>query len=319
MKNILQALDRLKRVECLNSIAYILDITKALLGEIYHSNVAAIVFRVPKTHTYRIWYKDKNCELSDKIILTNCIATIENLSPIITIDKYFVPLYAMGICFGSIILEQKDKRNNIQSILANYCDDINIILSYVSLLLYSQKLSFEANTDRLTKVYNRGYILDHISSLQNSEKPYSIMIMDVDRFKYYNDRYGHNVGDHVLKLLAQTIKDTLSGDDKKDYKFARYGGEEFIVVVPSDDKDIVVKAMELIKTSIVSANFSTDKYSLRVTVSIGASVSKIGKSSYETIGEADKALYIAKETGRNKFILFNLPTTDDDNNDDDKE
>ncbi len=306
MKNILQALDRLKRVECLNSIAYILDITKELFAEIYNLSIEAVVFRSSKTQKDRIWYK--NTSLDDKTILTNCNAAVDNLSPIITIDRYFVPLYAMGICFGAIMLQSKD--NDTQATLNNYSDDINIVLNYVSLLLYSQKLSFEANTDRLTKVYNRGYILDYISSLENSKKPYSIMIMDVDRFKYYNDRYGHNIGDFVLKLLAKTIKEILSGDDKKDYKFARYGGEEFIVVVPTDDKDIVLKTMELIKTSIVEANFSTDKYSLKVTVSIGASISKIGKSSYETIGEADKALYIAKETGRNKFILFNLPVSD---------
>ncbi len=309
MKKIIQALDRLKRVECLNSIEYIIDITKELLLEIYNINIEAVVFHSSKTQKTRVWYK--NSFLDDKTILSNSNAVIDNISSIITIDRYCVPLYAMDICFGSVMLSLKhnDEYNhdNIKSFLDIHEDEINIILSYISLLLYSQKLSFEANTDRLTKVYNRGYILDYISSLQNAEKPYGIMLFDVDRFKYYNDRYGHNIGDFVLKLLAKTMKDTLNCDDMKEYKFARYGGEEFIVIVPSDDKDTIIKSMETLKAAIVDANFSTDKYSLKVTVSIGASVSKIGKSSYETIEEADKALYIAKETGRNRFIFFDFP------------
>ncbi len=317
MKNIVHALDRLKRVECLNSIEYILDITKEILLSIYNVNIEAVVFRSSKTQKTRVWYK--NSLLDDKAILTNSNAAIENTSSIITIGRYFVPLHAMGICFGAVMLHSNDDdidienmaNSSIQSILEIYEDDVNIILSYVSLLLYSQKLSFEANTDRLTKIHNRGYILDHIESLQNAEKPYSIMLFDVDRFKYYNDRYGHNIGDFVLKLLAKTIKDTLDCDAMKDYKFARYGGEEFIVVVPSDDKDSVIKSMEILKTAITTANFSTDKYSLKVTVSIGASNSKVGKDSYDTIEEADKALYIAKETGRNRFVFFDFPADTD--------
>ncbi len=315
MKNIIQALDRLKRVECLNSIGYILEITDDLLLSMYNLKIEAVAFRQQKTHKIIRWRN--NSPFDDQVLISNSNAVIDNALPIITIGRYFVPIHAMGICFGSMMLYPSDADKNstdnseIQNILEVYENDINIVFSYVSLLLYSQKLSFEANKDKLTKIYNRGYILDYIGKLENGEKPYSIMLLDVDRFKYYNDRYGHNIGDFVLKLLAETIKNTLNTPDLKDYKFARYGGEEFIVVIPSDDNDTVIKTMEIVKSSIVSANFSTDKYSLKVTVSIGASVSKIGKSSYETIEEADKALYIAKETGRNRFILFNLPKYED--------
>ena len=297
MKNLSKALDYLKSIEEPHSIDGIISVMKDITNSVYKLNIEAIVFLSLNKKNINIWYK--NSIIDDDFILSISESTIKTKSSILVKDKYSIPLHARSNYFGSLIVYDEKQLSNSNKI-NEIKDGLSILVDYFALLLYSEKLSFQANTDRLTKIYNRGYIFNYINNIYIKNKAYSIIMFDVDKFKHYNDRYGHTVGDYILKKLTYIIKMIL----EKSYKFARYGGEEFIIVLPTDEKDIIIKTMENIRNTVSKSNFSTDEYSLKVTVSIGASVGREGKDPYQTIDEADKALYMAKESGRNKAIFY---------------
>ncbi len=131
----------------------------------------------------------------------------------------------------------------------------------------------------------------------------SFMLLDVDKFKSYNDRFGHLVGDEALKLVGRILKDTVRGADVP----ARYGGEEFAVLLPQTTSDEALVIAERIRQRIESAPFPNRT----VTVSIGiASCSSTVNSLKALVGAADKALYQAKRTGRNNVKRFGISTSE---------
>ena len=168
------------------------------------------------------------------------------------------------------------------------------------------KLLEEVNIDSLTNVYNRSYFDKKMSSLysdipEKTKKNFSLLMIDVDCFKQYNDCYGHLKGDECLKQIAQVIK---KGIQRTNDFVVRYGGEEFIVVLPYIKRrgaNTVAKKIQklLEKENILHEN---SKISDRVTLSIGVASATVDKnSSYQClISEADKNLYNSKKSGRNK-------------------
>lgn len=201
-------------------------------------------------------------------------------------------LFARGNNFGFMLINStKDK------------EKIEILINYLSIILYSEKLSFLANRDKLTGLYNRGYILKYLEEKEISRHIYSIVIIDLDKFKHYNDSYGHNIGDHVLKNASKVMKEALKSIVHKSV-LGRYGGEEFIVVFDINKRDELYNAMEKIRINLMESDFSTDEYSLKATASLGGAV-KEGNISLRTfINQADQSLYNAKETGRNKSVIL---------------
>ena len=159
-----------------------------------------------------------------------------------------------------------------------------------------------ANRDKLTNLYNRGYLLKYLEN--KKDDTYSIIIIDLDKFKHYNDSYGHNVGDHILKIASKVMKETLK-KIKYNSLLARYGGEEFIIVIDTNTKKELFNVMETIRKTIYETDFSTDEYSLKATASFGGAIKADDDAINSLIEKADKALYEAKETGRNKSIISN--------------
>lgn len=161
-----------------------------------------------------------------------------------------------------------------------------------------------AITDPLTGVYNRRYLESHLQSqfhrAQARKRPLSIMLIDIDRFKWVNDRLGHAAGDQVLQEVALRLRRNLRGKDL----ICRFGGEEFIVVMPDTELGDAYKVAERIRSQIADRPFSlTGGKTLQVTASVGIS----GKKPYddtpeEMIARADAALYRAKEQGRNRVV-----------------
>ncbi|HEY0221001.1 MAG TPA: GGDEF domain-containing protein [Candidatus Paceibacterota bacterium] len=130
-------------------------------------------------------------------------------------------------------------------------------------------------------------------------KNLSVLFFDIDHFKKINDTYGHDVGDKALKEVAKVIKTTVSGGDT----VARWGGEEIVSsLLGASEADAKTKA-ELIRKNVEKINFA-DVPDLKVTVSIGISSNFDGATINDLIKNADKALYRAKQTGRNKVIVF---------------
>jgi len=130
--------------------------------------------------------------------------------------------------------------------------------------------------------------------------PHSALMMDLDRFKSVNDGHGHLMGSHVLAEVGRLIRHGSRAADVS----ARYGGEEFITYLAETDTDGALVAAERIRTAIEAHPFALDGVSIRVTISIGiATAPGHGTSIKELVGAADRALYRAKEEGRNRVCV----------------
>lgn len=159
-------------------------------------------------------------------------------------------------------------------------------------------LESENSIDPLTNVFNRGYLekqLDkEIERSLRSSNPISVIMLDIDHFKKINDKYGHQMGDTILIYLSSLIKGILRNNDF----IARYGGEEFVIVCPDTSIDNATILAERIKMLLQSNNKTI------ITASFGISeLSDEINNKRKLIFAADKALYSAKENGRNMIVV----------------
>jgi len=160
-----------------------------------------------------------------------------------------------------------------------------------------------AVTDPLTGAYNRRYIVE--AGAREAERarrygtPFSILVIDIDFFKSVNDTYGHAVGDTALQSFTQLCRKMLRRSDF----FGRMGGEEFAVLLPQADLKRSHALAERIREGVMGMAIDTAKGPITITASIGvAQMSGTETEFAETLGRADKALYQAKKTGRNKVV-----------------
>jgi len=162
-----------------------------------------------------------------------------------------------------------------------------------------------AITDSLTKVFTRRYSLDRFEEeLRRSGEfnlSMSFLMIDIDNFKSFNDKYGHLVGDAILKSAADIIKLNCREIDL----IGRYGGEEFMVIMPMTSKDGGLFAAERIRKSLESKQIRAFDELLKVTLSIGvASFPQDAGDCQDLIDKADWALYRSKQTGKNKVSAY---------------
>ncbi len=162
-----------------------------------------------------------------------------------------------------------------------------------------------AVTDALTGLHNRRYLDNHLETLFNRavtrERPLSVMITDLDRFKTVNDTYGHDGGDDVLREFAKRLRRNVRGIDLA----CRYGGEEFLVVLPDTEGQAAETVAERIRAEIERTPFIVGREgtSVSITISIGVSCVKNAPDTVEAlIKRADVALYEAKRGGRNRVV-----------------
>jgi len=162
-------------------------------------------------------------------------------------------------------------------------------------------------TDSLTELYNRRFFQDRmneeIERARRHSHPVSLIMLDIDDFKNYNDTYGHLAGDEALRLTASIIKSSVRNIDL----VVRYGGEEFAVILPLTETVAARDIAERIRTGVSGRFFPDDsmRTSVRLTVSLGiASFPIHAGNMIELVGNADKALYLAKVSGKNKVRFF---------------
>ncbi len=145
--------------------------------------------------------------------------------------------------------------------------------------------------------YFQGRLTEEIHRAQMNHKVFSIILLDIDFFKRYNDEYGHSAGDLVLKNIAGLMQDCVSPVDLT----ARYGGEEFIILLPNKSKEEAMATAERIRISIARNRISLRRIESSVTASMGvACYPKAGFTAEELIRTADQNLYEAKRSGRNR-------------------
>ena len=169
-----------------------------------------------------------------------------------------------------------------------------------SLSARSETLEQAALTDGLTGMQNRRYFDDalreYLHEFRRVGKPIGLMILDLDHFKQVNDTYGHDVGDVALKAVAKCLKDMTRYHDV----VARLGGEEFAIVTPNMDADLLARFAERIRKAIATTPILSGNVRLRITASVGLAVWDRKESAEAFYRRADRQLYEAKKTGRNR-------------------
>ena len=170
-----------------------------------------------------------------------------------------------------------------------------------------KELKEQACRDPLTKLYNRRYFQEISEELVNLAKrestPVAVVMIDIDKFKSFNDSYGHSIGDDIIKAAADLlIEHTRKGD-----VIVRYGGEEFAIVLPNTDKSgaltISKKIREIVEGRILKLS-GNKKINFTVSIGVDEYDSENDKGIDESLDRADKALYIAKKSGRNRVCTL---------------
>lgn len=184
---------------------------------------------------------------------------------------------------------------------------------FVLMLSYrlNQNLESIATIDSLTGVLNRRGLEDAAFKMQGICKRINlnmaILVIDMDHFKKVNDKYGHLFGDEVLKDLTQTIADILRSGDV----LGRYGGEEFLVFLPNTNEKDATNLAERIRIGVEKALYTVNHKTIKGTVSIGVADSvRAGYDFKGLVAAADSALYMAKNSGRNRVVSYISITRD---------
>ncbi len=157
----------------------------------------------------------------------------------------------------------------------------------------------EARTDALTMLANRRAFDDelekNITGFHQNQRPFSLLIFDVDHFKKFNDTHGHQAGDEVLRSVGKTMKQVVQSSDTS----CRYGGEEFALVMPSTSIDQARAVAERVRKAIEEMDVPFEGKTLHVTASMGVAEVASGEDASKLIRRSDEAVYVAKKAGRN--------------------
>jgi len=222
---------------------------------------------------------------------------LQTLSPDIV-----VPLRTdKGVC-GLILLPGKAEGGSYSLLDIQYMTQI---VRFASIAIENANLYWQATTDRMTKLFSHHYfqqnLEEEIARAHRYGTTLSLIMIDIDHFKKFNDTYGHLQGDLIIKELAKILRGSVRNIDFT----ARYGGEEFAVVLPEVKAKGAIVVAERIRKTVEQYSFSGEEGPLHVTVSIGVAEFKPARmrSASQLIAEADKALYQSKEMGRNRITV----------------
>ena len=208
-----------------------------------------------------------------------------------------------------LLFSTQDKTLYFPFITVTYISTLVLLMGAIQTMFlsdFADKYKKESNTDFLTQLYNRRYFIEKsqefINLSKRSEINSSILMIDIDDFKFVNDTFGHDVGDKVLKNIAFTLKQQGRETDI----CARIGGEEFCIFLPQTEARGASLLADRIRESVESLVTSSHICDVRATISIG--LCEIDRESFHimtTIKHADRALYFAKEQGKNQVCDYN--------------
>jgi diguanylate cyclase (GGDEF)-like protein len=217
-----------------------------------------------------------------------------------------IPLRVKDSVTGALLLTRKGKEfspNDVR-VLRILCNQAAIAIENARVY---ERLEQLAATDSLTALFNRRYFRQALtreaSRAERHGGSIALMMLDIDRFKQLNDTYGHTVGDVVLKKVAALLSKAVRKGDV----LARYGGEEFVILLSEATYRATTEIAERIRKSVAASSVHPAGPRRRVTVSIGwALYPNDTRESDNLIELADKALYFAKDTGRNRVAGYHL-------------
>lgn len=231
------------------------------------------------------------------------IDILASLSPTL-----IVPLIQRSHLNGMLILQERIAIEDDTSYTEYEQNQIMSIASLASVAINNAALVEKSSTDMMThlklKYFFFNALSDHIDTAFLNNKNLAVLMFDIDFFKKFNDTYGHECGDFVLISVADIIKKCLRDTDMA----SRYGGEEFTVLLVNTGKDEAMLVAERIRRAIDGYDFIYNNQHLHVTISVGVSVfdasNNLVSSPADFVNQADQALYISKNSGRNKVSLF---------------
>ncbi len=205
----------------------------------------------------------------------------------------------------SIVSDTKEEHDRVRMLLPSIQDYIDTAKPEIVSKKLMHMLELTARTDPLTGLYNRKYLEESVKTIVSQAKrtdtAYGVLMVDIDFFKMINDTYGHDVGDVAIKIIAQTLIENTRESDI----VVRFGGEEFIVLLYNCDENYVKEVSEKIRLAFAKKEIPAGTSTFCKTISIGASVFPTHTDNFwQCVKFADMALYNAKDTGRNKSVVF---------------
>lgn len=217
------------------------------------------------------------------------------------------PLFAEGRIIGILYVDDF----HIREFDSREISMLSLLSTLAALAIQRAELLDEARylsiTDELTKIYNHRYFMHQLRKEVSRAVRYnhslSLAMFDIDHFKNYNDKNGHLKGNEVLRIVSQMLDDQSREGDI----VARYGGEEFVIIMPETDKMGASALSERIKQSIADYVFENEEEQPADNLTISGGIATCPSDAFnanELIEKADKALYKAKESGRNKVELY---------------
>ena len=214
-----------------------------------------------------------------------------------------VPLKAKGKVIGLIVLGDKVVGGQYDESERAYLVDL---ASLGGIAVENARLYERATVDMMTGLKNHAYFQSRTKEERDKASKrgtqLALLVTDVDKFKNFNDTYGHQAGDEVLKAVARVLIDSAR---KMDFA-ARYGGEEFCLVMPGADKDAAMEMAETIRKTIEAMTVESEGRTMKVTMSIGVTNfdAQADKTNKSLIERSDRALYACKRGGRNQSRYY---------------
>jgi diguanylate cyclase (GGDEF)-like protein/PAS domain S-box-containing protein len=194
----------------------------------------------------------------------------------------------------------RDGEGNIIGAIESFSNNASVIDARRKL----RELRLVAMTDGLTRLGNRKHLEGRLSAViaeyQNNTRIAGLLFMDVDDFKQVNDTYGHNVGDHILRMVANTIRYAVRATDT----VGRWGGEEFLAILyDMQGKEALHGAAEKVRTLVDCSRLDVNGQGLAVTLSVGGTLLLPGDTPESLVQRADELMYQSKQAGRNRVTI----------------
>ena len=273
------------------------NILKALFSYI-KERIDSITSIIVKSDRYSFKIEDYEMVKGFEFNLDNC----ENRFEIVLKDEAEITIGKLIVCYEDTL--RKVDYEFLDLLFKKLIHILGVALKKEIVILDLKKKEEElyekSITDILTNLYNRGFLIEFLEKKLLEAKrynfPLSVAIIDIDFFKKINDTYGHLTGDCVLKELALLLKKSFRGSDI----VARYGGEEFVVVMPFTNLENACKKLDSFREEVQNHKFCAEE--LKVTISIGVTEFNKEDSLIKLLEKADKDLYEAKNSGRNRVV-----------------